>query len=170
VNEAPNFIDTGKFPATQGRIGGVEAYYRHSSLLFGTEYYGTWTTSRQTGNPWFSGGDISTTWLITGETRAYSTPGGVFREITPKRSFFQGGPGAWETVLRFSYINLNSDTLSGGRFWRITPVVNWYMNDNARFEFSYGYSNLYRFAARGSTEFFQMRLQLKFSKLSVSGD
>jgi phosphate-selective porin OprO/OprP len=170
VNAAPNFVDTGKFPATQGRIGGLEAYYRHNSLLFGSEYYGDWTTSAQTGNPAFNGGDATATWLITGETRSYATPSGVFQEITPKRPLFNGGTGAWEAVLRFSYINLNSDSLSGGRFWRITPMVNWYMNDNARVEFTYGYSNRYRSAVRGSTEFFQMRLQLKFSKLSASGD
>jgi phosphate-selective porin OprO/OprP len=169
VNAAPNFVDTGKFPATQGRIGGVEAYYRHGSLMFGTEHYGVWSRSRQTGNPFLHGGDVVATWLVTGETRAYETPGGIFDEITPKRSLFRGGLGAWEPVLRFSYINVATDSLSGGRFWRVTPMVNWYMSKDARFEFSYGYGNLNRFATVGSSEFFQLRLQLKVSKFA-SGD
>ncbi len=40
VSTAPNFIDTGKFPATLGKIGGLEVYYRAGSVLVGSEYYG----------------------------------------------------------------------------------------------------------------------------------
>jgi len=170
VNAAPNFIDTGKFPATFGSIGGVEAYYRNGPFLIGTEYYGEWTRSTQTGNPFFHGGDISASWVATGETRPYTTNGGYFRTISPKRSVFRGGRGAFETVLRFSYIDLNSDSLRGGTFWRATPMVNWYMSDAARLEVSYGFSNLHRFGTIGGTEFFQVRLQLEFAKLGAAGD
>ncbi len=100
----------------------------------------------------------------------YSTNGGFFRDVSPAHPLYKGGYGAWETVFRVSYSNLNSGTLKGGEFWRATPAVNWYMSDAARLELAYGFSNLTRFGIRGSTEFFQVRLQLQFAKFGRSGD
>jgi phosphate-selective porin OprO/OprP len=170
VFEATNFIDTGKFPATRGTIGGLEVYYRDGPWMYGTEYYNEWVSSKQTGNPRFNGGDVFVSWIVTGETRPYLAPSGTFGSVTPARPVFKGGPGAWEPLLRVSYSNLNSDSLSGGKFWRVTPMVNWYLNDQARLEFSYGISGLDRFGVRSTTEFFQARLQLQFTKLSVATD
>jgi phosphate-selective porin OprO/OprP len=34
-----------------------------------------------------------------------------------------------EIVARFSDIDLNSGTLQGGKFWRFTPMVNWYLTN-----------------------------------------
>ena len=122
-------------------------------------------------DPVFHGGDIFLSWIITGETRPYSAPMGTFKAISPKRPFFVGGPGAWEAVLRVSNIDLNAaDSVSGGQFWRITPMVNWHMNDQARLELSYGIGFLDRFGVRSTTEFFQARLQIQFTKLSVAED
>ena len=162
VFESPYFVDTGKFPATQTRISGIEAYYRPRSLLIGTEYFSENVTSREKGNPSFNGGDTFISWLPTGEVRAYNTRGGFFDQISPLRPVFSGGPGAWEFVGRFSYIDLNSGPVRGGTFWRITPVVNWHMSDNVRLEFVYGYGSLNRFDLVGKTQFFQTRIQLQF--------
>ena len=74
---------------------------------------------------------------------------------------FQGGPGGWELVGRVSYIDLDSGSLQGGRFWRLTPMVNWYLSDHVRLEMTYGYGTLDRFELRGKTHFFQTRLQLQ---------
>src|SRR5438034_7810817 len=91
------------------------------------------------------GGDAFISWLPTGEVRVYNTRGGYFDQISPLRPVFSGGPGAWELVGRFSYIDLDSGPVRGGKFWRITPVVNWHMSDNVRLEFVYGYGSLNRF-------------------------
>jgi phosphate-selective porin OprO/OprP len=40
-------------------------------------------------------------------------------------------------------------------------MVNWYLSDNARFEFAYGYGSLDRFDTTGKTQFLQFRLQLQ---------
>jgi phosphate-selective porin OprO/OprP len=170
VSTAPNFIDTGKFPATRGTIAGLEAYYRDGPWLYGTEYYREWVDSWEKSNPTFHGGDVFVSWIITGETRPYAAPVGTFRAVSPKRPVFQGGRGAWEAVLRLSYIDLTTDSLSGGRFWRVTPMVNWHLNDQARLELSYGIGGLDRFGLHSTTEFFQCRLQLQFTKLSVATD
>ena len=65
-------------------------------------------------------------------------------------------------MLRFSYSDYNDTGVSGGTLWRVTPMVNWYLTDNARLEFAYGYGVLDRFALKGATQFFQSRLQLEF--------
>src|SRR5262245_9086810 len=104
--EAPYFINTGPFPANTALAFGPEAYFRPGRVLIGTEWYWQRVESPQTGNPWFYGGDVVVTWLTTGETRSYNTVGNYFRGIVPARTVIQGGPGAWEAVVRISYSNL----------------------------------------------------------------
>ena len=162
ASDAPNFIDTGKFHATSANLLGFEAYYRPGPWLFGTEYYWEKAGSPETGDPVFSGGDIFANWLVTGETRSYNTVGGYFRQVSPRRTVFEGGPGAVEVLLRFSYSDLNSGTLQGGTFWRLTPMVNWHLADFLRLELIYGYGRLDRFALKGNTQFFQSRFQFEF--------
>jgi len=159
---APFFLDTGKFAASRTFMTGYEVYYRRRSWLIGSEYYFQNVSSESKGNPQFHGGDVVTTWLITGETRKYNTVGGYFTAISPKRPVFSGGPGAWELVLRYSQTDLNSGKVQGGKFQRITPMVNWYLNENVRLEMAYGYGHLDRFDLKGNTQFFQSRIQLQF--------
>jgi phosphate-selective porin OprO/OprP len=170
VFEAGNFVDTGKFPASLGTIAGLEVYHRDGPWLYGTEYYVEQVNSREATDPFFHGGDAFVSWIVTGETRPYAAPLGTFRAVSPARPVFKGGPGAFEAVLRVSYIDLDSDSLNGGKFWRITPMVNWHLNDQARLEVSYGIGGLDRFGGHSRTEFFQARLQLQFTKLSVATD
>jgi phosphate-selective porin OprO and OprP len=158
---APYFVDTGKFSVTETTMTGVEAYYRPGPLLLGTEYFFQKASASESGNPLFHGGEVVVTWLTTGETRVYNTRGGFFNQVSPARPVFQSGPGAWELVGRFSYIDLDSAALHGGRFWRITPMVNWHLSDNVRLEITYGYGSLDRFGLVGRTHFFQSRLQLQ---------
>ena len=103
----------------------------------------------------FHGGEVFATWLITGEVRTYNTRGGYFNQISPQRPVFAGGPGAWEVVTQFSTIDLDSGTLTGGKYWRLTPMVNWYLSDTSAWRFAYGYGSLNRFGLVGKTHFFQ---------------
>jgi phosphate-selective porin OprO/OprP len=159
---APFFLDTGQFSATSTRMMGPEFYYRKGPWLLGSEYWFEKVSSKPTGDPLFHGGDIVTTWVLTGETRPYNVVGGYFRSISPARPVFQGGPGAWELVFRVSYTDLDSQGVHGGRFVRATPMVNWYLSDNVRLEAAYGYGRLDRLDIKGNTQFFQTRIQLQF--------
>ena len=160
--EAPFFIDTGQFPATNTQTTDFEFYYRPRSLLIGSEYFLQKVKSPQTNNPFFNGGNVVVSWLPTGEVRPYNTRNAFFDQISPNRPVFQSGPGAWELVGNFSYANLDGGTVKGGVFWRFTPMVNWHMSDNVRLEFAYGYGSLDRFNLVGKTSFFQTRIQLQF--------
>jgi len=158
---APYFVDTDAFPADNTKMVGIEAYYRPGSLLMGSEYFVQNVKAPDSGNPRFHGGDAVVSWLVTGETRAYNTRGGFFNQVSPARTVFEGGPGALEILGRASYIDLDSGTVRGGRFWRVTPMVNWYLSDQLRLEVAYGYGVLNRFDTRGATHFFQSRLQVQ---------
>ena len=158
---APYYIDTGEFHATWATVWGPELYYRPGRILMGGEYYWMKIDSPETGNPLVHGGEVVFTWLTTGEVRAYNTVGHNFLGIAPKKTVFEGGPGAWELVLKLSYSDLNDGLLRGGSFWRFTPMVNWYLTDHARLEAAYGYGKLNRFGLIGVTQFFQARIQLQ---------
>ena len=67
-----------------------------------------------------------------------------------------------EAVVRFSYSDFSNAGVQGGEFWRITPMVNWYLTDYSRIEFVYGYGMLDRFGLTGATQFLQMRYQVNF--------
>ena len=158
---APYFVDTGTFAAQSSTMAGPEVYYVRGSWMFGSEYYWMHVSSPSEDNPLFHGGEVVATWLITGETRPYDTAGGFFREIVPLKPVINGGPGAWEPLLHFSDIDLDSHGVSGGKFWRITPGLNWYLTDNVRLEWEYGVGRLDRFNLRGYSQFFQVRVQLQ---------
>lgn len=158
---APYFIDTGKFPAQTAWTAGPEIYYRAGRLLMGTEYYYEKVRSRELQDPWFYGGNFVFTWLTTGETRPFNPAGSYFQGITPKKSVIQGGSGAWEPVLTFSFSNLTNGRLQGGTLWRVTPMINWYLTENLRLEFAYGFAKLNRFGTTGATQFYQSRIQFE---------
>lgn len=159
---APYFVDTGAFPADDTRMASLEAYYRPRNWLVGGEYFVQEADSPTQGDPVSHGGDLVLSWLATGEVRTYNTRGAYFNAISPNRTVFEGGPGAWELVARFSYIDLDSDPVRGGKFWRFTPMANWHLSDNLRLSVVYGYGHLDRFELAGVTQFFQSRLQFVF--------
>ena len=92
--------------------------------------------------------------------RATDALSSTFERLSPARTVFEGGPGAWEAVLLISYSDFDSASIQGGKFWRITPMVNWYMSKNLRTEFVYGYGVLDRYKMKGSVQIYQVRFQV----------
>ncbi len=160
ASAAPYFIDTKKFPSDRGTFLGWEAYYTSGPWMLGTEYRWDKFRSSQTGDPVFHGGEFVAGYTITGESRPYYKESAIYGFVPVKKPIFKGGPGAWDVMLRFSTSELNGGSISGGKFWRISPQVNWYATKNIRLEFMYGYGVLDRFNINGTTQFFQTRIQL----------
>ena len=94
----------------------------------------------------------------------YNTVQGAFRDVIPKRPLFSGGYGAVELVARYSDINLDSELISGGKFKRFTPMVNWYLTDYLRLVAAYGVGRLDRFNLKGTTQFFQTLTSISSSE------
>jgi phosphate-selective porin OprO/OprP len=160
TNPAPKFIDTGKFPTSHSNHFGVEAYYSAGPWMLGSEVYSHNFNSPVSNDPVFLGGEVVVSYMITGESRPYNTATAILGFVPIKKPVFKGGPGAWEVLVRASTLDLDGGTLKGGKFWRVTPMVNWYLSKDVRFEVAYGYGVLDRFGLKGATQFFQARLQL----------
>lgn len=160
ADPAPKFIDTGKFSTDYSNHIGGEAYFNSGPLMIGSEVYLHKFNSSSTEDPAFIGGDVVVSYMITGESRPYNTATGILGFVPVNKPVFKGGPGAWEVLVRYSSLDLTAGTLQGGKFWRITPMVNWYLSKDVRFVLAYGYGVLDRFTLKGATQFFQARLQL----------
>lgn len=158
ADPAPYFIDTGKFSVYSSNHVGGEFYYRNGPFLFGSEVNAHMMNSSETGNPIFYGGEAFMAYAINAQTRPYFASTGIFGFVKVKKSVFDGGYGAWEFTLRYSSLDLDDGTLTGGKFWRVTPNVNWYLSDNIRLYFTYGYGVLDRYNQEGVTNFFQSRI------------
>jgi phosphate-selective porin OprO and OprP len=165
ANPAPQIINTGTFDANHSNHIGAEIYYSTGNLLLGSEvmvhnFTSNKDASSNSDNHSFFGGDIVLTYLFTGTKRPYNTSNGnIFGFVPVKKSVFKGGWGEWEAVLRLSMLDLNDGSINGGKFWRFTPMVNWYMSRVIRMEFVYGYGELDRYNLKGGVHFFQARIQ-----------
>jgi len=163
VYEAPNFVDTGKFPADHATSVGGEFAVVEGPFSVSGEYVTTNVSSQQTGNPRFDGYYVMATWSLTGETRPYRRASGTFGKVTPAApfSFARGGLGAWEVGARYSSVDLTSGTVQGGKFDRVSGALSWFPTSQWRLDFNYGYGRLDRKGLESRTSFYQLRLQFE---------
>jgi phosphate-selective porin OprO and OprP len=160
ANPAPYFITTGNFSTDHSNHLGYEIYFQSGRWLMGSEFYWHQFTSATENNPLFKGGEFMVSYILTGASRKYITSTSIFGFVPIKKSVFQGGLGEIDGLLRFTTFDLNGGNIQGGQFWRITPMLNWYLSPELRFEIGYGYGILDRFGIKGATQFFQSRIQL----------
>ncbi|HEY6506317.1 MAG TPA: porin, partial [Chitinophagaceae bacterium] len=158
-NPAPQIINTGSFAADHSTHIGGEIYYSSGRFLLGSEVMMHRFNAIVAEDHSFVGGDIIVSYMITKAKRPYTTTGSIFGFVPVTTSIFNGGWGEWEVVVRYSTLDLEDGSIHGGKFWRITPMINWYMTKFMRMEFVYGYGVLDRFNLKGAVQIFQTRLQ-----------
>jgi phosphate-selective porin OprO/OprP len=135
-------VDTGSlFPDNIDLIN-PELAVVSGPLSFQGEYVHAFTDG--VGNPQFWGYYAYGSLFLTGEHRNYDVSSGVFSRLAPKNNFrpFQGGWGALELGLRYSFIDLNDEAIRGGRERNFTAGLNWYLNRNIRFMVNYIWANV----------------------------
>ena len=156
-------VSTGAINARSGWLYGFDAAANIQNFYIAGEYYKfgadrdtTCTPCGGGDDPDFSGWYVAASWIITGETKAYSPVAtnnemGAFnapRIITPF-SLNSGTWGGWELAARYSDLNLNWNAgmlgaactvvgcIRGGEEKIWTLAVNWYLNNNVRVMFNY---------------------------------
>ena len=159
-NTTPQIINTGVFKTDHSSHIGGEIYYRKSRFMIGSEVIMHNFYSDEFENHRFWGGSLDITYSLTGPVRPYKTDGSILGFVPVRKSVFKGGLGEFEAVLRLSNFDLDDRSVHGGKFWRLTPMVNWYLTRNLRMELIYGYGVLDRFGMKGHVQFFESRLQL----------
>ncbi|WP_152616897.1 OprO/OprP family phosphate-selective porin [Flavihumibacter solisilvae] len=156
---APYIIDTQTFESDHSTHIGGEVYYTKGPLMLGSELYAHKFHAPKSGDPVFQGGDIVASYIITGQSRPYTTVSGIYSFVPVPNSILKGGIGTIEVLLRYSQLDLTDGTITGGKFWRLTPAVNWYLTPSLRLGFAYGYGKLDRVNMKGVHQFAQARLQ-----------
>ncbi|HKJ22793.1 MAG TPA: porin [Gammaproteobacteria bacterium] len=141
------------FHVQQGpEAGRTEAYYLDTGSLTGVDHFatigaegaatvGAWSVqaeyvqtnvARRRGDPslTFHGAYGFASWFPTGESRHYQ--GGRFSRVHPLRK-----AGALQLAARYSFLDLNSGPVAGGRERDITLGANWYFSPYTRLMFNY---------------------------------
>ncbi|MEZ6125883.1 MAG: porin [Planctomycetaceae bacterium] len=161
----PFFVDTLPIPAD------------HANLLNG-ELAGTWgplhaqselryalVDTKNGGTLVFPSAYAQLGWILTGEHRPYNKQSAALGRIKPRSVLGVkcGGSGAWELAIRYSWIDLNQGTVTGGELKNTAYGVNWYLNDYTKIQFNYINADLNRAPVGNSdTHIFAMRAQLDF--------
>ncbi|MGZ5926244.1 MAG: OprO/OprP family phosphate-selective porin [Rhizomicrobium sp.] len=108
---------------------------------YGIDLRGQPTLRGQGFDGWYAEGS----WVLTGESRGWSTANGAFSNPRPRVNFTSdGGAGAWEVAARYSILNLNDNEgvlgaalpaggVRGGEQRISTIGLNWYPNQVLKF-------------------------------------
>ena len=78
--------------------------------------------------PSFDGWYVKGGWVLTGETRSYSTGVGL-GGVRPNKTLLDGGNGAFEIALRYDTLDLNEGPITGGKMDRYSANFIWYPFD-----------------------------------------
>ena len=147
----PRFLDTGLILADNEHRLGLEAAALYGPFSIQGEYMMSRVDTEFLGNRTIDGWYVAGSWVMTGESRSYSTSSGTFGTVKPKNNFKLTGEnqgfGAWELALRYSELDLNDggrNGIRGGAEDTLTLGLNWYLNPNARIMFNYMHTSVDR--------------------------
>lgn len=154
TNVGSYYIDTGDFPADHANEVGLEAVWQRKGVTLMGEYFDARVDAPQSGNPHFSAGYATASWVLSGEGRPYVRALGAAGGILPKGRF-----GAVELVAKFSYISATDGPIDGGVLNKWHFGVNWWASAQWKVGVSYGNANLGKDGLAGNTKMVLMRLQ-----------
>ena len=160
VNEADSFVDTKPFPADHSTTTQLEATVQKGRSMIWAALDLTPVAAPRAHNPFFWGGYIAASRVLAGEPRHFNRDNGYYTSVKPPRSrLFRGGWGGWEVGTRYTYTDLSSGTIDGGRIGRWTPTLSWYPSGGWRVEAEYGWIFLVRGGITGYASAFSGRIQ-----------
>lgn len=134
--DGARLIDTGNITnIDNSQSYGVELAAVYGPFSVQSEYIQTKLERDGASNLAFDGWYAYASYFLTGESRAYKK--GVFGRTKPTSPVGKGGFGAWQVAARYSTIDLNDGTVTGGELDNATFGVNWYATDNVRFAANY---------------------------------
>ena len=135
--DSTRLVDTGNIAAKSYSFVGVELAGQYGPVYLQSEYGRTDVDRLAGSDVSFDGGYVAASYVLTGEGREYKD--GAFGRIKPKTPFSlsTGGWGAWEIAGRYSTLDLNADTITGGKEDNYSFGLNWYPNNYLRFLVDY---------------------------------
>ncbi len=162
-------VSTGAVDTENARFWGVEGGANWKSLYAQAGYFNYQMSQRLVPHTLpkpdlnFDGWYMQARWVLTGESRSYSTANAAFTSPKPRIPFSLdgGGWGAWELAARYSDVDLNDHD---GTFHLATPFggvrgseqeiwsagINWYPNSVLRFALDYQWIDIGRLSGAGA--------------------
>lgn len=161
---APYLVDTGTIAAAGALVAGTEVAWVQGPFSAQAEYLHSWVTEAAGQTPEFDGVYACASWFLTGESRPYIPSQGQFGRVVPARNFTgrSGGWGAWELAARYSFVNLNSEGIQGGRLSLGMLGLNWYLHPNVKWRFDWGFGQVEGHAPSGSFSLIATRMEIDF--------
>jgi phosphate-selective porin OprO/OprP len=147
----PRFVDTGTIVSDEADFLNLEALLVLGSLHVQSEYTQVWVNNANVGGAavgdrTFNAFYVYASYFLTGESRSYDKRLLRLDNQLVNEPFFwvrgedgqhHWGLGAWEALFRYDTINLNSGTVRGGSLTTYTLGLNWYMNNNLKWQLNY---------------------------------
>ncbi|MFC1542235.1 OprO/OprP family phosphate-selective porin, partial [Candidatus Latescibacterota bacterium] len=140
MNLAPDMVHTGKFSCDKIIVYNGETAVVYGPISVQGEVFSSLVSNTDLDNPSFFSYYAQASYFLTGEHRTYKS--GSFTNVTPLKSYGQGGIGAVEVAARYSYLDLDGGALKGGRLSNVTFGVNWHLNSYSRIMVNYVRSEL----------------------------
>ncbi|MCA1901412.1 MAG: hypothetical protein LDL53_04235 [Candidatus Hydrogenedens sp.] len=143
---------------------GTELLWVYGPLSIQAEHALSYVETEFDGTREFQGGYIYSSYFLTGEHRTYNNKTGTLSRVKPNKNFSPkaGTWGAWELGLRYSWIDLDSGIIRGGKGEDWTLGLNWYLNPNARIYVNYTLATIEHDLYDGRLGILQTRFQIDF--------
>lgn len=166
----PAFIDTSVFAADSSNILNAELAGTWGPVHAESEFRVTSADTGGSGTVHLPTAYTQCGWILTGEHRPYRKAQGVLGRERPKNPLGQKSPhgqscglGALEAVFRWSWMDLNDNSIVGGELVTTTWGLNWYLNDYTKLQFNWVRADRdSTTAAESTTALVALRMQLDF--------
>lgn len=133
------FLSTGALTIDSGDVLGAEAAATYDNFYVDGEYF-HYDVNLPSGasDLGFDGGYVQASYTFGGR-RTYNKGAGAYSGVKPDHpldSSFSGW-GAWELAARYSTVDLNDGTVTGGKQNTYAAGINWYPNTTIKFMLDY---------------------------------
>ena len=162
---APYVIDTGTIITDMAYTLGAELLWVDGPLTAQAEVLRSSALPSGGQQLNFIGGYLMGTWSLTGESRGYNREGATLARVRPARNFAFGPEGGWgaiEAALRYSYTDLDDGNVAGGKLSMLMAGLDWTFRPELQWMINLGLGRVRGGTADGRMVILQSRIGLNF--------
>jgi phosphate-selective porin OprO and OprP len=162
---APYVIDTGTIASDNAYTVAAELLWVDAGFALQAEAMRASVLPTGAQRLTFAGGYVMGSWSLTGESRGYDRGTATLARVRPSRDFTFGPQGGWgsiEAALRYSYTDLDSGSIHGGRLSMLMAGLDWTFRPQLQWLLDVGVGSVRGGTANGNMLILQTRLGLNF--------